>query len=143
MALMPPVSAINGTIGPRFSASVRLIAQATAVDPVKATPATCACAVSRAPDLPRAEHQVQRACGHTRLVQQPHRLVGNQRRLLGGFGDHRIARGECRTTWPRKIASGKFHGEMHTNTPRPRRRSRLSSPVGPGRVSGVPNKARA
>jgi hypothetical protein len=35
-------------------------------------------------------------------------------------------------TWPRKIASGKFHGEMQTKTPRPRQPSRFSSPVGPG-----------
>jgi hypothetical protein len=36
------------------------------------------------------------------------------------------------TTWPAKMASGKFHGLMHTNTPRPCRRSTLLSPVGPG-----------
>ena len=35
-------------------------------------------------------------------------------------------------TGPMKIASGKFHGEMQANTPRPCRRSWLSSPVGPG-----------
>ena len=35
-------------------------------------------------------------------------------------------------TWPMKIASGKFHGEIATNTPRPRSRSILLSPVGPG-----------
>ena len=36
------------------------------------------------------------------------------------------------TTWPAKMASGKFHGEMQTNTPRPFMRSSLLSPVGPG-----------
>ena len=35
-------------------------------------------------------------------------------------------------TWPVKIASGKFHGLMQTNTPRPRSASSLRSPVGPG-----------
>ena len=35
-------------------------------------------------------------------------------------------------TWPRKIASGKFHGLMQTNTPRPRSARRFSSPAGPG-----------
>ena len=35
-------------------------------------------------------------------------------------------------TGPMKIASGKFHGLMQANTPRPWRRSSLSSPVGPG-----------
>ncbi len=36
--------------------------------------------------------------------------------------------------WPMKIASGKFHGEMQTKTPRPIRRKELSSPVGPGKA---------
>src|SRR6267154_1390365 len=52
MALMPPVSAISGTIGPSFAASVRLIRRATSVEPVKTTPATRASAVSAAPTLP-------------------------------------------------------------------------------------------
>ncbi len=40
-------------------------------------------------------------------------------------------------TWPRKIDSGKFHGAMQTNTPRPRRTSRSLSPVGPGITSSA------
>ena len=39
-------------------------------------------------------------------------------------------------TWPMKIASGKFHGLMQTNTPRPCSCSSLDSPVGPGSFSG-------
>ena len=39
--------------------------------------------------------------------------------------------------WPVKIASGKFHGLMQTNTPRPRWCSSLVSPVGPGMRSGA------
>ncbi len=35
-------------------------------------------------------------------------------------------------TWPRKIASGKFHGEMQTKTPRPRWRGRRVRRSGPG-----------
>ncbi len=42
MALMPPVSAISGTIGPSFAASDRLMDRATSVDPVNTTPATLA-----------------------------------------------------------------------------------------------------
>ncbi|CSB76570.1 Uncharacterised protein [Vibrio cholerae] len=30
--------------------------------------------------------------------------------------------------WPRKIASGKFHGLIHTNTPRPWRLTRRVDP---------------
>ena len=37
-------------------------------------------------------------------------------------------------TCPVKIASGKFHGLMHTKTPRPCRLSWLRSPVGPSSV---------
>jgi hypothetical protein len=42
-------------------------------------------------------------------------------------------------TWPMKIASGKFHGLIATNTPRPWRLSSFVSPVGPGSGTGAPN----
>ena len=42
MALMPPVSAMSGTMLEFFAASARLIARATSVEPVKTTPATAA-----------------------------------------------------------------------------------------------------
>jgi hypothetical protein len=42
---------------------------------------------------------------------------------------------------PVKIASGKFHGLMHTNTPRPVSLSSLRSPVGPGSVAARANSA--
>ena len=45
-------------------------------------------------------------------------------------------------TWPVKIASGKFHGLMQTNTPRPRWCSSLVSPVGPGMRSRRERTAR-
>ena len=46
-------------------------------------------------------------------------------------------------TGPMKIASGKFHGQMQANTPRPWRRSSLSSPVGPGSAVTSPHRRRA
>jgi hypothetical protein len=46
-------------------------------------------------------------------------------------------------TCPAKMASGKFHGAMQRNGPRPRRIRRFSSPVGPGRAVGVANLASA
>ncbi|MNF17384.1 hypothetical protein D3C80_2208520 [compost metagenome] len=46
-------------------------------------------------------------------------------------------------TWPLKIASGKFQGEMQAKTPRPRQSRRLLSPVGPGMASASPNSLRA
>ena len=39
-------------------------------------------------------------------------------------------------TWPRKMASGKFHGAMQTQAPRPSILSTLRSPVGPGSSIG-------
>ena len=40
-------------------------------------------------------------------------------------------------TCPRKIASGKFHGAIATQTPRPSCRRTLRSPVGPGSSTGI------
>ncbi len=50
----------------------------------------------RAHALARAGKEMQDVWRHARLVQQPHGLVGDKRRLLGGLGDHCVARGECR-----------------------------------------------
>ncbi len=49
IAFWPPVSAMNGMIGPSRSASVRLIMRAVSVEPVKTTPASSGCAVSVPP----------------------------------------------------------------------------------------------
>ena len=68
--------------------------RATSVEPVKATPATRASAVSSGADRAVAGHEMQRARRHAGLVQQLHRFSGDQRRLLGGLGDHGIAGGE-------------------------------------------------
>jgi hypothetical protein len=46
-------------------------------------------------------------------------------------------------TWPVKIASGKFHGDMHANTPRPRSASVFDSPVGDGNANGSAKRCRA
>ena len=45
-------------------------------------------------DLAVARHQMQRARRHAGRVQQLYRFEGDQRRLLGGLGHHRIAGGE-------------------------------------------------
>ena len=51
MALMPPVSAISGTIAPSFAANARLMILATWVEPVNTTPATPGCATSAVPTV--------------------------------------------------------------------------------------------
>jgi len=45
-------------------------------------------------------------------------------------------------TWPVKIASGKFHGEMQAKTPRPRSASVFDSPVGDANASGATKRLR-
>ena len=138
MALMPPVSAISGTIGPSLAASARLIARATSVEPVKATPATRASRDQRGADLAVARHQMQRGSPARRR-----RAAASPPRRRSAASARRAWRPRCcrrrarAATWPVKIASGKFHGLMQTNTPRPRWRSSLLSPVGPGSGCGA------
>ena len=52
MALSPPVSAMSGAPGARFSAMVARILSAVSVEPVKATPPMRASDVSAAPTSP-------------------------------------------------------------------------------------------
>ena len=91
MALMPPVSAISGTIGPSFAASARLILRATSVEPVKTTPAMSRMRDQRRADAAVAGNEMQRGRRNAGLVQQLHRFGGDQRRLLGGLGNDGIA----------------------------------------------------
>jgi hypothetical protein len=93
IAFCPPVSAISGMIGPSRSASVRLMARAVSVEPVKATPAISGCAVSAAPTC-RRRARAGRRPRNARLVHQLDRERADQRRLLGRLGDRGIARGE-------------------------------------------------
>ena len=94
MALMPPVSAISGGIGPSFAASARLMMRATSVEPVKTTPATRRSAVSMRADFAIARHQMKRTHWYSGRMQQLHRLKGDERRLLGGFRHDTIAGGQ-------------------------------------------------
>ena len=54
-----------------------------------------------------------------------------------GFATTELPVTKAALTCPRKIASGKFHGLMQTNTPRPRSASTFDSPVGPGNGRGA------
>ena len=96
IALMPPVSAINGTIGPSFAARVRLMARPTSVEPVKATPATFVAADEEGAHSAVAGHEMQRGLRHAGFVQKCDRARGDQRCLLRGLGDDGIAGGERR-----------------------------------------------
>ena len=58
------------------------------------TPPTPAWAVRHSPDRAVADEQRERVGGRAGLVHEPHRFRGDQRRLLGRLGDHRVAGGE-------------------------------------------------
>ena len=97
IALRPPVSAMRGTGAPRRvrrPASSFSISRATGVEPVKTTPWTRAIGDQRRADFAGAGHELQRVGRDARFMQDAHGFRGDQRRLLGGLGDHRIARRE-------------------------------------------------
>jgi hypothetical protein len=91
MALIPPVSAMSGTIGPRFMASARLIAQAVSVEPVKATPATFGCAVKAAPKLAIARQEQEHILRHPCFIEQFCGLKCDEWRLFRRLCDDRIS----------------------------------------------------
>ncbi len=142
MALMPPVSAISGTIGPSLAASVRLIRRATSVEPVKTTPAMSACAVSTAPMRPSPVTRCSALLGMPASCSRATASRAMRGVCSAGFAITLLPAISAAVTWPRKIASGKFHGEIATKAPRPRIASALLSPVGPGMAASTPNSFR-
>ena len=121
IAFWPPVSAIRVAMAPLSrAASARLIRRAVSVEPVKQTPATRGSRVSAAPTVaPSPGRYCNTSCGmpascSSCTAAKPIRLV-----CSAGLAITVLPAASAAATWPRKIASGKFHGEMHTNTPRP------------------------
>ena len=144
MAFRPPVSAISGTIAPPRAATLRLMVRAVAVEPVIATPASAGCASAISPNRrPRAGTRCT-ACGGT-----PASCSSLTKRAAisgvgsAGFATTALPAASAAVTWPAKIASGKFHGLMQANTPRPCSDSSFNSPVGPSRRAGAANCLRA
>ena len=126
MALMPPVSAISGTIGPSLAASARLIAPGRLGRAGEGDAGDV-----RVADEPRADRavagdEVQRGGGHARLVQRAARPRSAMSGVCSaGLATTALPAASAAATWPRKMASGKFQGLMQTKTPRPRCRSML------------------
>jgi hypothetical protein len=120
MALMPPVSAISGTIGPSLAASARLMILATWVEPVNTTPATPGCRHQRsAHGFARAVHQLQGVgFGHTGGIISLHGSSATAGVCSAGLASTVLPVASAAATWPTKMASGKFHGLMQTQTPR-------------------------
>ena len=96
MALMPPVSAISGTIGPSFAASARLIFCADLGRAGEGDAGDARIVDQRRADRAVARHEIERIDRNAGRVQELHRLEGDERRLLGGLGDDGIAGGERR-----------------------------------------------
>ena len=143
MALSPPVSAMNGTMAPRRSASALWIDQPAAFDPVKATPAMRGSFTSAAPVLPSPGSRLSTSGGTPASCSSSAARNATSGVCSAGLASTGLPAASAAATWPVKIASGKFHGLMQANGPRPRSSSRLLSPVGPLSVTGPENSRRA
>ena len=139
IALMPPVSAISGRIAPSRAASARLSQRPVAVEPVKATPARSACDSAISPKSRPCIGDVMSADRGTPAAYSSSVKASAIRGVLSaGFAITVLPVTSAATTWPAKIASGKFQGLMQAQVPRGTSESSLDSPVGPGRRSGAP-----
>ena len=93
----PPVSAISAASAASRAASCRLMSCATSVEPVNATPATRGSASSARPSVaPSPGSSDSTSRGTPASCSSCHRARGDQRRLLGGLGEHGVARGQRR-----------------------------------------------
>ena len=121
-----------------------MIAAPVSVEPVKATPATRGSATA-------ARRRSRRRPAGTAARRPARRLACSSRTAAAamsgvcsaGLAITALPAASAAATWPVKIASGKFHGLMQTNTPRPCSVSSLLSPVGPGSARGAELGARA
>ncbi len=141
----PPVLTVNGMIGPTRPASVRPMARAVSVPPVKAMPDMRVSATSATPIVSPLP-----GTGAARHAECPPRAAtatarfANQRRLLRPRAQRspNFPAASAAATCPVKIASGKFHGLMHAKIPRGCSDSVLRSPVGPAiTVSPIAQRA--
>ena len=120
------------------------MALATSVDPVKATPAIRGSAVSIAPTVsPSPGNNASASADTPASNKQRTTCAAVSGVCSAGFAATEFPAASAAATWPVKIASGKFHGEMHANTPRPRNVNVLASPVGDGSAAGSANWRRA
>ena len=138
MALMPPVSAISGTMAPSLAARVRLMILATWVEPVNTTPATPGAATRAAPTVsPGPCSNCTAAVGMPAACSSLMASSATPGVCSAGLASTVLPVLNAAATWPRKMASGKFQGLMQTQGPRAIRRSSLLSPVGPGMAMGA------
>ena len=128
----PPVSAMNGTMGRiGFSASAIWIFAAVSVPPVNATPAIPGWFTSAPPMSPAPNTSCSASGGTPQACSRSTAIFAMRGVCSAGFASTVLPASRAAETWPMKIASGKFQGLMHTNTPRPCRLRSFDSPVGP------------
>ena len=108
---------------------------------MKHTPASAGCLNATSPNcLPPAGTKCTASVGTPGFVQQADGKRRDQAASIRQAWPLRVLPAtSAAVTWPMKMASGKFHGLMQANTPRPRKLSLLSSPVGPGSTVGSAN----
>ena len=138
MALIPPVSAMSGTMGPSLAANARLMVRATGVEPVNTTPAIPGSATRAAPTVsPGPCNSCTAPVGTPAACKRRTASSATAGVCSAGLARTVLPVASAAATCPMKMASGKFHGLMQTQTPRAVSRSSLVSPVGPGRATGA------
>ncbi len=118
MALSPPVSAISGAVGSRWSAMLRRIACAVSVEPVKATPFTRWSRVSAAPTVPSPGKSWRAVAGTPAASRWSTARVAMSGVCSAGLARTAFPAASAAPIWPQKMASGKFQGLMQAKTPR-------------------------
>jgi hypothetical protein len=110
----------------------RLIRRATSVEPVKATPADAGIRQQRgAKSGPLPGSRCSTSPGTPAACNSRTAAAATSGVCSAGLASTALPVTSAAATWPVKIASGKFHGLMHRNTPRPCHDSRCSRRSGP------------
>ena len=120
IAFCPPVSAISGIGRPardRRVASWRWISRATSVDPVNITAAVSGAATSAAPMRPSPGSNCSASAGTPASCSSRTASAAISGVSSAGLASTGLPATSAAATWPVKIASGKFHGLMHTTGP--------------------------
>ena len=131
ITLMPPVSAISVAIAPDLPASRCSIRRAVWVEPVKTTPAMRASPVSASPTAGPPGSSCSTSAGMPARCNSSTARAAVSGVCSAGLATTLLPVTSAALTCPVKMDTGKFQGLMQANTPRPRTRSVLRSPVGP------------
>ena len=132
IALMPPVSAISGTIGPSLAASVAVDRARDLGRAGEDDAGDVGMGDQRRADAAVAGDEMQRARRDAGLVQQGDGLGRDQRRLLGGLGDDAVAGHQRRGDLAQENRQRKVPGRDRDEDAAAAQASVLLSPVGPG-----------